>query len=77
MTGENDVGSKPEMSKKINKLIQGSLLKIIKNGRKALNSNYYWLLKTNFLESLLKRIKHIIAEAVSPANNPIQIPELP
>ena len=52
-------------------------LKIIKNGSNAMNSYYYWFLKTNFLESLLKRMKHIIAEAVSPANNPIQIPELP
>ena len=52
-------------------------LKIIKNGSNAMNSYYNWFLKTNFLESLLKRIKHIIAEAVSPANNPIQIPELP
>ena len=37
VTGENDIGSKPEMSKKISKLIQGSLLKIIKNGRHLCN----------------------------------------
>ena len=37
ITGEKDIGSKPEMSKKISKLIQGSLCKIIKNGRHLCN----------------------------------------
>ena len=37
VTGENDIGSKPEMSKKISQLIPGSLLKIIKNGRHLCN----------------------------------------
>ena len=37
VTGEKDIGSKPEMSIKISKLIQGSLCKIIKNGRHLCN----------------------------------------
>jgi pimeloyl-ACP methyl ester carboxylesterase len=37
ITGENDVGSKPEMSKKISKIIQGSKLKIIKKGKHLCN----------------------------------------
>jgi len=37
ITGEKDIGSKPEMSEKISKLIQGSLYKIIKNGRHLCN----------------------------------------
>ena len=37
ITGEKDIGSKPEMSKNISKLIQGSLCKIIKNGRHLCN----------------------------------------
>jgi len=37
VTGEKDIGSKPEMSKEISKLIQGSLCKIIKNGRHLCN----------------------------------------
>ena len=37
VTGENDVGSKPEMSREISKLIQGSKCKIIKNGKHLCN----------------------------------------
>ena len=37
ITGENDVGSKPEMSKNISKLIRGSELKIIKKGKHLCN----------------------------------------
>ena len=37
ITGEEDVGSKPRMSKEISKLIQGSLCKIIKNGKHLCN----------------------------------------
>jgi pimeloyl-ACP methyl ester carboxylesterase len=37
ITGEKDIGSKPEMSKEISKLIQGSWCKIIKNGRHLCN----------------------------------------
>jgi len=37
VTGEDDVGSKPRMSKEISKLIQGSLCKIIKNGKHLCN----------------------------------------
>jgi len=37
ITGENDVGSKPEMSKNISKIIQGSKLKIIKKGKHLCN----------------------------------------
>ena len=40
ITGEKDIGSKPEMSKEISKLIQGSLCKIIKNGRHLCNIEY-------------------------------------
>ena len=37
LTGENDIGSKPEMSKNISKLIRGSKLKIIKKGKHLCN----------------------------------------
>jgi len=37
ITGENDIGSTPKMSKEINKLIPGSVCKIIKNGRHLSN----------------------------------------
>ena len=37
LTGENDIGSKPEMSKNISKLIRGSVLKIIKKGKHLCN----------------------------------------
>ena len=37
LTGENDIGSKPEMSKNISKIIQGSKLKIIKKGKHLCN----------------------------------------
>ena len=37
VTGQEDVGSKPRMSEEISKLIPGSLLKIIKNGRHLCN----------------------------------------
>ena len=37
VTGENDIGSKPEMSKNISKLIHGSELKIIKKGKHLCN----------------------------------------
>jgi len=37
VTGEADVGSKPRMSEAMNKLIQGSLYKIIKNGKHLCN----------------------------------------
>ena len=37
LTGENDIGSKPEMSKNISKLIRGSALKIIKKGKHLCN----------------------------------------
>ena len=37
ITGKNDIGSKPEMSEKISKLIQGSQCKIIENGRHLCN----------------------------------------
>ena len=37
ITGQEDVGSKPRMSKEISKLIQGSVCKIIKNGRHLCN----------------------------------------
>jgi len=37
LTGENDIGSKPEMSKNISKLIRGSELKIIKKGKHLCN----------------------------------------
>jgi len=37
ITGEKDVGSKPRMSEEISKLIQGSLCKIIKDGRHLCN----------------------------------------
>jgi len=37
ITGQEDIGSKPRMSKEISKLIQGSLCKIIKNGRHLCN----------------------------------------
>ena len=37
ITGQEDIGSKPRMSKEINKLIQGSVFKIIKNGRHLCN----------------------------------------
>ena len=37
LTGENDIGSKPEMSKKISKMIHGSECKIIKNGKHLCN----------------------------------------
>ena len=37
ITGEEDIGSKPRMSKEMSKLIQGSLCKIIKNGRHLCN----------------------------------------
>ena len=37
ITGEQDIGSKPKMSKEISKLIDGSLCKIIKNGRHLCN----------------------------------------
>jgi len=37
ITGEEDIGSKPRMSKEISKLIQGSLCKIIENGRHLCN----------------------------------------
>ena len=37
ITGEEDIGSKPKMSKEISKLIQGSLYKIIKNGKHLCN----------------------------------------
>ena len=37
LTGENDIGSKPEMSINISKLIRGSELKIIKKGKHLCN----------------------------------------
>ena len=37
ITGENDVGSKPEMSKNLSKLIAGSQVKIIKGGKHLCN----------------------------------------
>ena len=37
ITGENDVGSKPEMSKNLSKLITGSRFKIIKEGKHLCN----------------------------------------
>ena len=37
VTGRDDIGSKPKMSEEISKLIQGSLCKIIKNGRHLCN----------------------------------------
>ena len=37
ITGQEDIGSKPKMSEEISKLIQGSLYKIIKNGRHLCN----------------------------------------
>ena len=37
VTGAEDIGSKPKMSEEISKLIQGSLCKIIKNGRHLCN----------------------------------------
>ena len=37
ITGEEDIGSKPRMSKEISKLIDGSLCEIIKNGRHLCN----------------------------------------
>jgi pimeloyl-ACP methyl ester carboxylesterase len=37
ITGQEDVGSKPRMSKEISKLIPGSLFKIIENGRHLCN----------------------------------------
>ena len=37
ITGEEDIGSKPRMSKEISKLIDGSLCKIIRNGRHLCN----------------------------------------
>ena len=37
ITGEEDIGSKPRMSKEISKLIDGSLCKIIKNGKHLCN----------------------------------------
>ena len=37
VTGKDDIGSKPRMSKEISKLIQGSLCKIIKNGKHLCN----------------------------------------
>jgi pimeloyl-ACP methyl ester carboxylesterase len=37
ITGEEDIGSKPRMSKEISKLIDGSLCKIIKGGRHLCN----------------------------------------
>lgn len=37
ITGQEDIGSKPRMSKEISKLIQGSLCTIIKNGRHLCN----------------------------------------
>ena len=37
VTGSDDIGSKPKMSEEISKIIQGSKLKIIKNGRHLCN----------------------------------------
>ncbi len=37
VTGENDIGSKPEMSKQISKMIRGSQYKTIKNGKHLCN----------------------------------------
>ena len=37
ITGEQDIGSKPQMSKEISKLIDGSFCKIIKGGRHLCN----------------------------------------
>ena len=37
VTGEKDIGSKPEMSEKLSKLIERSLFKIIKNGKHLCN----------------------------------------
>jgi len=37
VTGQDDIGSKPRMSEEISKLIQGSLVKIIKNGKHLCN----------------------------------------
>jgi pimeloyl-ACP methyl ester carboxylesterase len=37
VTGSDDIGSKPKMSEKISKVIQGSKFKIIKNGRHLCN----------------------------------------
>ena len=37
VTGQEDIGSKPRMSEEISKLINGSLCKIIKNGRHLCN----------------------------------------
>ena len=37
ITGQEDIGSKPRMSKDLSKLINGSLCKIIKNGRHLCN----------------------------------------
>ena len=37
ITGEQDIGSKPQMSKEISKLIDGSFCKIIKGGKHLCN----------------------------------------
>ena len=40
ITGEQDIGSKPQMSKEISKLIDGSFCKIIKGGRHLCNIEF-------------------------------------
>ena len=37
ITGQEDIGSKPRMSEEISKLINGSVCKIIKNGKHLCN----------------------------------------